>query len=289
MLIRDCIILYWRKKVETTKAFINIPYNERSLLIVVENENKKIDKIKELEKSNKTLEMISKALLKAGANTIGGGFRVNALLLGLGALGTYLSASKEKKTKSPIYVATPDEVAGVTFSTIEPSLNGLYIANPVATDIYYNASEFHELVKKHKFNEVVEVLQSLGATKITATINEEQKRSAKGKIGSDISVTNQTNKTSKIYFKGTYKPKDKPSLPDKLYWYENDGELKNIVEGRLYRGMESFELVSEVTSDFGITGELIAKLEKAIGIKLKGEYKSFKKTYFKIIGEFEAI
>lgn len=275
---------------ETTKAFINLPYNERRLLIVVENENKKLDKIEELKKNNKSLEKVSKALLEAGANNRVGGFRVNALLIFLGAIGTYFfSSNKEKKTKSPIYVATPDEVAGVTFSTIVPSLNGLYIANPVATNIYYNASEFHELVKKHKFNEVVEVLQSLGATEITATISEEQKRSAKGKVGSDISVTNQINKTSKSSYKGTYKPKGKPSLPEKLYWYENDGELKNIVEGRLYRGMESFELLSEVTTDFGINSELIAKLEKAIGIKLKGEYKSFKKTYFKIIGEFESI
>ncbi|MGG0889452.1 hypothetical protein [Cytobacillus horneckiae] len=225
----------------------------------------------------------------AAGNVPIGGFIVRAGLLATGAAVNYLSASKEKKTKSPIYVATLDEVVGVKFPTIEPSLNGLFIANPVATDIYYNASEFLELVKKHKFNEVVEVLQSLGATKITATIKEEQKRSAKVQIESDNIVTNQSNKTSEIYFKGTYKPKDTPSLPDKLYWYENEGELKNIVEGRLYRGMESFELLSEVTSDFGITGELIAKLEKAIGIKLKGEYKSFKKTYFKIIGEFEAI
>ena len=275
---------------ETTKGFINLPYNERSLLIVVENENKKVDKIEELKKNNKYLEKISKALLEAGANNRVGGLRVNALLIGLGAVGTCFSASnKEKKTVSPIYVATQDEVAGVTFSTVEPSLNGLYIANPVATHTYYKASEFHELVNKHKLNEVIEVLQSLGATEITATINEEQKRNTKGKIGSDISVTNQTNKTSKNYFKGTYKPKGKPSLPDKLYWYEYDGELKNIVEGRLYSGMESFELVSEVTSDFGINSELIAKLEKGIGIKLKGEYKSFNKTYFKINGKFESI
>jgi hypothetical protein len=274
---------------EENKAFTNLPYNERSLLIVVENENKKTDKIEELEKNNKYLEKVAKTLLEVGANNRVGGLRVNALLLGLGALGTYFSSNnKEKKTKSPIYVATPDEVAGVTFSTIVPSFNGLYIANPVATDIYYSASEFHELVKKHKFNEVLEILQSLGAREITATINEEQKRSTKGEIGSGVSVTNQTDKASKIYFKGTYKPKNKPILPDKLYWYEVDGELKNIVEGRLYRGMESFELVSEVTSDFGITSELITKLEKAIGIKLKGEYKSFKKTYLKITGKFES-
>lgn len=80
-------------------------------------------------------------------------------------------------------------------------------------------------------------------------------------------------------------------MPGELYWYENDEELKNIVEGRLYRGMESFELELEleVTSDFGITGELIATLKKVIGIKLDGEFKSFKKTYMKIQGEFEAI
>ncbi|WP_322447010.1 hypothetical protein [Robertmurraya mangrovi] len=57
----------------------------------------------------------------------------------------------------------------------------------------------------------------------------------------------------------------------------------------MYRGLESFELVVKITSDFGITVNLFAKLEKAIGIKLKGEFKSYEKTYFKIIGEFEAI
>jgi hypothetical protein len=274
--------------VETIKEFINLPYNERRILMIVENENKKIDKIKELESNNKILKNVSKGLLKAGTYPIGGLF-LRAGLIVSGAAVNYFSASKEKKTKSPIYVATPDEVAGVRFSTIEPSLNSLYIANPVATDIYYNASEFHKSVKDHRFYEVVRILESLGATKITAIHNEEQKSSAKGKVASDFSVTNQTNKTSKIYYNGTYKPKDKPFLPDKLYWYENDGALKNIVEGRLYRGLESFELVVEITSDFGITVDLIAKLEKAIGIKLKGEFKSFEKTYLKIIGEFEAI
>lgn len=272
-----------------TKEFNNLPYNERRLLIVVDNENRKIDKIKELGKSNKNLEMFSKTLLAAGTSSPIGGFGVKAALVASGAVVNYVSASLDKKTKIPIYVATLDEVAGVTFSTIEPSLNSLYIANPVATDIYYNASEFHELVMKHKFDEVVRILQSLGATKITAINNEEQKSSAMGKVTSDFSVTFQKHNTSKIYYNGTYKPTHKAFLPDKLYWYENNGGLKNIVEGRLYRGMESFELVFEVTSDFGITADLIVKLEKAIGIKLKGEYKSFEKTYLKINGEFEAI
>lgn len=277
---------------EKIKEFINLPYNERNLLIVVENENKKIEKINELKKNYKTLESISKTLLEAGSNTKGE-LSEKALLIGLGtglgAVRNYLTATKKKKTKSPIYIATIDEVAGVTFPTNEPSLNSLYIANPVATNLYYNANEFHDLVRKHKFNEVVEILQSLGATKIIATLIQEQKTGVKGKINSAFSIASQKKVTSENYFCGTYKPKEKPFLPNKLYWYENFGELKNIVEGRLYRGMESFELVSEVTSDFGITGELIAKLEKTIGIKLKGEYKSFKKTYFKISGEFEAL
>lgn len=278
---------------ETTKEFIKLPYNERRLLMIVENANMKEDKIKELKKS-KTLKMISNAfLLTAGANPIGG-LIVKVGLVATGAAVNYISGSKEKKTKSPspIYIATPDEVAGVTFPTIEPSLNSLYIANPVAHDIYYNASQFHELVEKHKFNEVVRILQSLGATKITAINNEEQKSGANGKVDTDFGgagAAYDKGKTSKIYFNGTYKPKHKPSLPDKLFWYEKNGDLKNIVEGRLFSGMESFELMFEVTDDFRINGDLIAKLEKVTGIKLKGEYKSFKKTCLRITGEFEAM
>lgn len=108
--------------------------------------------------------------------------------LALGSWNLISASNKEKKRKTPIYVATPDEVARVTFSTTEPSLNGLCIANPIATDIYYSARKFYELVKIHKFNEVVKVLQSLGATKITATLNEEKKNSAKGKLDSDFKI-----------------------------------------------------------------------------------------------------
>lgn len=271
---------------ETRKEFLNIPYNERRLLLIVNNEEAKKEKIKELE-SSKALEVISKALL--GAVPIGG--LVGFGLALSGAAVKYIS-SKGKKAKRAFYIATFNEVSGVKFPH-KPSTDRIYIASPVATEIYYEATNFHEVVMKHKFNEVVDILQSLGATKITAVYNEESEKRVKAKVGVNeeykSGIGYQENKASRTYFNGTYKPKHKPFLPEKLYWYDTDTDMKNIVDGRLYRGMESFELEFEVTSDYGITGDLIAILDKAIKINMSSGYKSFKKTYLKITGEFEPI
>lgn len=279
-----------------SNEFLKIPYEERQLILVVKNEDEKIEKIKKLQRDKEFGKKLLSGLAVAQALAFvapGGLLLRSALTVAASVLSNQAFNSTKKttnKSEGIFYIATVKEVEAVKFPTVKPVNGKVYAVNPAALDIYYEAPGFHKAVADHKFAEAINLLQSLGATRIEAINIEDQGKSA----GGGVSVTDfgkgdvnyQNSHSSKKVFNATYKPKHNPTLPTDLNWYHIEKQWQNIADGRLNRGMESFELELEINSDFGVDADLMAKIDKALSLGLRAEYKDFKKTYLRIYGEF---
>ncbi|AGX06467.1 hypothetical protein B14911_03449 [Bacillus sp. NRRL B-14911] len=282
-----------------SNEFLQIPYEERQLILVVKNEDEKIEKIKKLQRDKefgkKLLSGLSVA--QALAFVAPGGFLVKSALSVAASIikNQALNSTKKSTNKREgiFYIATMKEVEAVKFPTVRPVNEKVYAVNPAALDIYYEAPGFHKAVADHKFAEAINLLQSLGATKIEAINLEDKGNSAGGNVSFNLfgkgDLSSQNNLSSKKVFNATYKPKHEPTLPAELNWFHIEKQWQNIADGRLNRGLESFELELEINSDFGVDADLMVKVDKALNLGLKAEYSDFKKTYLRIYGEFNPI
>jgi hypothetical protein len=273
--------------------FLQLPYEERQLILIVKNEQEKIDKLKAIQDNKELVETLlsSVAIAQAVSFFLPGSLVVKSAMAAASVIGN--KTIKSKSSGGHFYIATMQEVEAVTFPSIRPVIGRVYAANPAATEIYYETTNFHKSIADHKFAEAIKLLQALGATRIEAINLEDQGNSSNvsGSVSDfgNAGVKHHKNKIMKTSFNATYKPTHQPYIPSNLAWIRGEGQWQNIADGRIHGGMESFELEVEVNTDFGINVDLLAKIDKALKINLQASYNSFKNTHLRLYGEFSSI
>ena len=165
------------------------------------------------------------------------------------------------KIDSINYIFTPDCIpSDIKFPLGQPNVNSLYIANPVKTDEYVPYDNYELTLFMDKIRELKRLLRYLGATEITFTslrgtkIEEAKKMGSSvnaeagllgHKVGGGYSSEDGQNRMSgqgiKVDYIERLNSNEYPSLPDRLYWYNDEHEWQDIVEARLHLNQLHFE------------------------------------------------
>jgi hypothetical protein len=165
------------------------------------------------------------------------------------------------KIDSINYIFTPDCIpSDIKFPLGQPNVNSLYIANPVKPDEYVPYDNYELTLFMDKIRELKRLLRYLGATEITFTslrgtkIEEAKKMGSSvnaeagllgHKVGGGYSSEDGQNRMSgqgiKVDYIERLNSNEYPSLPDGLYWYNDEHEWQDIVEARLHLNQLHFE------------------------------------------------
>jgi hypothetical protein len=179
-------------------------------------------------------------------------------------------------------------------------INGIvYVAHPVKHKYYIPIADFHRKVFEDKFSELVSILLHLGATKIEVTSVQGWSRGFSERLSVDLPKavglpkaggTRErgvaSNDLMVLFYDDTLKGSEEPELPPELSWYPHERTWQNLVESRMKRGSNNFELNIFYNDDYGINSMLKAEIEDA-RLNLGGSFEEYTSTIWKIRGIYK--
>jgi hypothetical protein len=181
------------------------------------------------------------------------------------------------------------QAAELSFPPSHPRDDVIYVGHPTKPAIYYPAAEFHYRVFEDKFLEAIRLLRYLGATRIEVehlsgwskefVFNLDATYASEG--ASIMAGNNQKSKTS-LFITETLSGSGKPTLPNDLAWFPTEPSWQQIAEGRLKHGLQTFSLIIQNASDYGVTAKLKWVGKAALG----GKYIEHQTTTWRISGTF---
>ncbi len=186
------------------------------------------------------------------------------------------------------------EAAAITFPPGHPREGVLYIGHPAEASVYYTAAAFHRATFQHRVVEVVNLLMSLGATKIrvehVAGWSKEFSARVSVPLGTppdslDAEAGGSASSHRKLLYEATLAGSSKPCIPDGLVWYPHEPTWQSVAKGRTQFGLRSFSLSLSYTDDFGVHAGLKTQVLKA-GLDLGGSFEDHVSTVWRIEGEF---
>jgi hypothetical protein len=179
------------------------------------------------------------------------------------------------------------------FPVGHPLGNVVYLGNPADRLRYYPAADFHRQVFEHKFAEAMRLVMALGAThmrvrwergwhkELESDLEAPLKKIAKAGGKLEASARRETE----LIFEANLAPND-PVIPHDLVWYHEEPTWRALAEGRMQRGLDSFELHVRSNDDYGIDSDFEAKIRRFKALKVGGRFTAHRETSWRIEGEF---
>ena len=175
-----------------------------------------------------------------------------------------------------------------------PRKGVVYAGHPSIPECYFPYADFHRALFEHKSCELISLLMSLGAK--TITVHHEKGWSAKmsdnisigipsAELDNKIEAEKSRTSKEKILYNAKFKGCDNPQIPANLIWFEHEPTWKQVADGRIKYGSESFSLNLTYNEDYGINGQLKAKLVKS-GLEIGGDFQEHSSTIWVIEGSF---
>jgi hypothetical protein len=272
-------------------SILELPYSERQLILVSNDEVVSISKKAEQEvlKEKKDVDWykISQIALASVAFTLVGGIAIEL------AKESIKSLAKAREAGLKILNVPKSEVHQLSFPPGHPRDNVLYAGHPAVPNVYYTMADFHRITFEHKFAEAIEILMYLGASKIRVQHIKGWSREIAARIGvsfdNTLSAEMETQKNNKsahdILFEAVLRGNTKPVLPDKLAWFPFEPTWQSIVNGRIKFGLKNFNLNISYEDDFGINAGLKVLVQKS-GLDVGGKFEDHQATIWRISGEF---
>lgn len=209
------------------------------------------------------------------------------------------------------------ENSEIKFALGHPVEKCLYVSHPMHPDVYYEVNTFHDILFDDKRQELIHILESLGASYVRIETSfrqtkHEQKTSSR-QIGTQVNAmdkgghaqydSSKSSARSADKFIGTLdelhlNPHPSPHLPDELYWFHHEPSwqrlAKNALEGR-YKEL-TCELVYR--DDFSVNKKKMMNFEaglKAFEIGINAVWKKeseqnlhqFRETVWKYHAKFD--
>lgn len=215
----------------------------------------------------------------------------------------YIEPVEKKKNKDTFkYSIVPNKyISRFNLNADIVEYDCLYVMSPVEDNVYLKLYEFHKVNFDTKYSEMLDMLQSLGATYIKISTAEEGEREFKGNVGSEneyetsdkegktkkqkgkmgakFDMSNSKSKTKT--FEGKYLGNTRKELHKKQLWYLKQKDWQDIANARLELGLQEFKFKLKHSEDFGINVSLNAIIS-SVGIKMGGEFKELKKEFFDV-------
>jgi hypothetical protein len=220
-----------------------------------------------------------------------------------GLIGRSRQQNAEVQQPGLDYVEVPISIAHRELSWSSPDhlrKNGVYSQSPRNPEMYFPAEKFHAVAFEDKYTEALRVLMALRPR--TLIVEHETGYEAELVVGAELNAISKAgkmkveggyNKTDnkKVVFQGNFEKPGmldrfkKKELPADLNWYPYEGKWRSIVEGVWENGLKKVDMEVTYYEDFGFNAEFEGSL-RLIGLKLDADYQQFKKTLWRIRGEF---
>jgi hypothetical protein len=264
------------------------PYAERQFVVVMPDEIISAQRQPPDSKKDKPFDWAALTLTVIGLN---GGLLGLGIITAKEAYATWQRARTNGVDALPIKMS---EAQQFCFPPAHPRVNVLYAAHPIEHNVYYTVASFHRVVFEHKFAEAVNLLMSLGATKIAVEhVSGWDRKFASTLSGSfpngpgSASAGSNSGSETTLLFEAALPDNKSRLLPLGLVWYPHEPTWKSIANGRLSHGLNEFSLTVTYKEDFGVHAGLKVNATKA-GLDLGGSFEDHVVTSWKLFGTFAA-
>lgn len=184
----------------------------------------------------------------------------------------------------------------ITFSTGRPQLNTLYIAHPARKGLYIPFEEHETALFRDKMDELILLLQSLGATEIEIERLEgmpvedlqsvttsfgagasNSKFAFRGDSESSTSTRTSSSVTGSYLLKAKSSPTQPPCVPGDLQWYNITPEWEKLARQRL-NGLTEYELQVSSSYSGSISESRMNSIRASLKVLLWSADADYKRT-----------
>ena len=158
-----------------------------------------------------------------------------------------------------------------------------YVQHPLQKNVYFEVNSYHDSLRERKQNELLRILEALGAysAKVevryeqqeTASFGQESRLSANGSYGvvngsasRNMSGERQTSMSSsqRATKDWTFNPPEKPYLPDDLVFYPTEETWQQLANSVLRGGLKCAVVDLEYKSEYGITEKYLSDVAASV-------------------------
>lgn len=158
-----------------------------------------------------------------------------------------------------------------------------YVQHPLQKNVYFEVNSYHDSLRERKQNELLRILEALGAYSARVEVRHEQQEmtsfgqesllSANGSYGvvngsasRNISGERQTSMSSSqsATKDWTFNPPEKPYLPDDLVFYPTEETWQQLANSVLRGGLKRAVVDLEYKSEYGITEKYLSDVAASV-------------------------
>lgn len=276
------------------QSFISRPYAERQFVVVMPDEIVEAQRQAQEGGGDKPFdlgELASGLAMKAARLYTRG-------VIGLGidaaseAYAAYAAWQRARANGINAVQIKMSEAQQLCFPPAHPRVKVLYVAHPSEPNFYYTVASFHRVAFEHKFAEAVNLLMSLGATKIKVEHVSGWAREFASTLSVSLpsgpgsaAVGSNSGSNTALLFEASLPDNKSRALPAGLVWYPYESNWKTIANGRLINGLNYFSLTVDYQDDCGVNAGLKVNATKA-GLDLGGSFENHVATSWKLSGNF---
>ena len=167
----------------------------------------------------------------------------------------------------------------LVFDPGHPQNGCTYIQHPFKANRYFEANSFHNAIREQKQNELLRILESLGAYSAHVQVRHEEQESRKSKKGSrrsangsygvvsgsgsistDMDRQSMANMSQSALKDWTFNPPENPCLPDDLVFYPTEETWQQLAKSVLRGGLKRAVVDLEYKSEYGITENYLSDI-----------------------------
>ena len=167
----------------------------------------------------------------------------------------------------------------LVFEPGHPQNGCTYVLHPFRKNLYFEANSFHDSIRERKQNELLRILESLGAYSAQVHVRHEWQESEDCEADADVAMEGSyglvkgsmsqktkrgrqsTSSTSQSATKDwTFNPPEKPCLPEDLVFYPTEETWQQLAKSVLRGGLKRAVVDLEYKSEYGITEKYLTDI-----------------------------
>ena len=194
----------------------------------------------------------------------------------------------EKFTIEQKMMGNDDETKNISFPMGHPVVNQLYVAHPLTQNHYFPFETYEIELIKDRIHEFCELMECLGATSISICYQQHSEKDSEQNNNSQVVLNGKVNtlyqagasinqqETNKfmqslgqsLNLHQTYKPFQKPFIPNNLIWYPQEPTWQRLVEQRLRGSITSHTESIETSKTQVINNESLSEIQAELQVLL---------------------
>jgi hypothetical protein len=198
-------------------------------------------------------------------------------------------------------VAALDAAKQLSLPPGHPFHGMVYAGHPGVPKIYYPLAEFHQRVFEHKFNEAIDLVMALGASRVTVEREEGFGRNEVKDVAVAFNSSAPSGATrggftpkrqgsgkvanAEHLFEATFPGSDKPGMPKGMVWWSSERSWQTLARARIRHGTAEFSLTLRYENDYGVNEESRGQIEAA-GLDIGGRFHPQVDTVWSLNAQF---